>query len=447
MEIDDAFLEEELSPDTADGTGSAAIASPMLEDFANLLRCCMLPEFAIDRVAFGKMKLRSSAVSKDDYKQPTTREFEFFGPHGTIFTIMMLPIVVIGLYLLCDQESCTTIAFFQEPTLLQQKIGKTPSFWNLEAFYVYVGWIAIQLFLSKIVPGKMVKGTQLPIPAASRLDYPINGLNCFLVTLGSFAFLTYRFDLSVWLWIAKNYLHLAVSGIIVCFFLSLALYLWSHRSSKVVVAKGGNSGYPIYDFWMGRELNPRLLGLDLKFLCELRPGLIGWFILNASLAAQQYHSLGRITNSMILVNLAQGYYVFDALINEEAILTTMDITTDGFGFMLVFGDLTWVPFTYSLQARYLSIFPQDLSFPYLALCISLNILGLYVFRSANSEKNAFRSNPTSRTVSHLKYLKTESGSKLLISGWWGMARKINYTGVIDFCLALNVFLFPLYMLL
>jgi delta14-sterol reductase len=44
-----------------------------------------------------------------------------------------------------------------------------------------------------------------------------------------------------------------------------------------------------------------------------------------------------------------GYYVVDALWNERAILTTMDITTDGFGYMLAFGDLVWVPFTYSLQ--------------------------------------------------------------------------------------------------
>ena len=27
---------------------------------------------------------------------------------------------------------------------------------------------------------------------------------------------------------------------------------------------------------------------------------------------------------------------------QAAILTTMDITTDGFGFMLAFGDLAWV---------------------------------------------------------------------------------------------------------
>ena len=31
----------------------------------------------------------------------------------------------------------------------------------------------------------------------------------------------------------------------------------------------------------------------------------------------------------------------------------MDIIHDGFGFMLAFGDLAWVPFTYSMQARYL----------------------------------------------------------------------------------------------
>lgn len=46
----------------------------------------------------------------------------------------------------------------------------------------------------------------------------------------------------------------------------------------------------------------------------------------------------------------QGLYVWDALYNEKAVLTTMDITTDGFGFMLAFGDLCWVPFTYTLQA-------------------------------------------------------------------------------------------------
>jgi len=35
-------------------------------------------------------------------------------------------------------------------------------------------------------------------------------------------------------------------------------------------------GNPLYDFFMGRELNPRIGDFDLKYFCELRPGLIGW---------------------------------------------------------------------------------------------------------------------------------------------------------------------------
>lgn len=38
----------------------------------------------------------------------------------------------------------------------------------------------------------------------------------------------------------------------------------------------------------------------------------------------------------------------------------MDLMHDGFGFMLAFGDLVWVPFTYSLQAFYLVGHPSPL---------------------------------------------------------------------------------------
>jgi len=45
---------------------------------------------------------------------------------------------------------------------------------------------------------------------------------------------------------------------------------------------------------------------------------------------------------MVLVVLFHTTYVVDALYNESAIFTQMDITTDGFGFMLAAGDLLWV---------------------------------------------------------------------------------------------------------
>lgn len=50
----------------------------------------------------------------------------------------------------------------------------------------------------------------------------------------------------------------------------------------------------------------------------------------------------------------------------------MDIVHDGFGFMLVFGDLAWVPFTYSLQAYFLVGHPQHLGLPAAVAILLLN---------------------------------------------------------------------------
>jgi len=49
----------------------------------------------------------------------------------------------------------------------------------------------------------------------------------------------------------------------------------------------------------------------------------------------------------------------------------MDLMHDGFGFMLAFGDLVWVPFTYTLQAYYLVGHPNQLSLPAVAAIVTL----------------------------------------------------------------------------
>ena len=73
--------------------------------------------------------------------------------------------------------------------------------------------------------------------------------------------------------------------------------------------------------------SPSLL-LFFPFLpefCELRPGLIGWLIINLGMAYKQFtlrksRSLsgrGSISMSMLLVTLFQGFYVWDALYMEK----------------------------------------------------------------------------------------------------------------------------------
>jgi len=86
----------------------------------------------------------------------------------------------------------------------------------------------------------------------------------------------------------------------------------------------------------------------------------GWVVLNLGCMAKQYELRGEVSTAMVLVNCFQALYVVDALYNERAILTTMDIINDGFGFMLAFGDLAWVPFTYSLQVRSSTIYTYNI---------------------------------------------------------------------------------------
>jgi delta14-sterol reductase len=242
----------------------------------------------------------------------------------------------------------------------------------------------------------------------------------------------------LWTFIWDNYLHLLTASIGISSVVAFFVYFKSFtvepgKPGYRELAAGGHSGNPIYDWFIGRELNPRVtlpvLGtIDLKVFFELRPGMLGWVLLDLAFIAHQYKTYGYITDSIILVTLFQSIYVFDALWMESAILTTMDVTTDGFGFMLAFGDLVWVPFIYSLQAKYLAVYPLQLGPKGTLGVVATQGLGYFIFRGANNQKNRFRTNPEDPRVSHLKYIETRSGSRLLVTGWWGKARHINYLG-------------------
>ena len=109
-------------------------------------------------------------------------------------------------------------------------------------------------------------------------------------------------------------------------------------------------------------------------------------------------------------------------------LSTADITTEGFGFMLCYGDLVWVPFTYSLQARFLSFVTVRLPPWAVAAIVAIFVAGFAIFRLSNLEKDRFRRNPEAPEVAYLETIPTRTGSRLIVSGWWGLARHINYFG-------------------
>ncbi|XP_068009663.1 delta(14)-sterol reductase LBR [Melanerpes formicivorus] len=363
---------------------------------------------------------------KTEKAPPKTKELEFGGRIGTFLLIFFLPATVFYLLSMCKQDDPSILNFPPPLPALE-------SLWETRVFGVFLLWFALQALFYLLPIGKVVEG--LPLSSGKKLHYRINGFYAFMLTAAAIGALLY-FQLELH-YLYDHFMQFAVSAAVFSMGLSIFLYIRSLRAPEEELAPSGNSGYLIYDFFIGHELNPRIGSFDLKYFCELRPGLIGWVVINLAmlLAEMKIHNLSMPSLSMILVNCFQLLYVVDALWNEEAVLTTMDITHDGFGFMLAFGDLVWVPFVYSLQAFYLVGHPTSISWPVAVAITILNCVGYYIFRSANSQKNNFRRNPADPKLAYLKFIPTATGKGLLVTGWWGFVRHPNYLGDIIMALA------------
>ena len=79
---------------------------------------------------------------------------------------------------------------------------------------------------------------------------------------------------------------------------------------------------------------------------------MAWTLINLSAASYQLERYGKITDSMILINILHAIYVVDFFWNENWYLKTIDICHEHFGWYLAWGDLAWLPFTYTLQVNF-----------------------------------------------------------------------------------------------
>ncbi|KAF0889841.1 hypothetical protein E2562_033231 [Oryza meyeriana var. granulata] len=109
-----------------------------------------------------------------------------------------------------------------------------------------------------------------------------------------------------------------------------------------------------------------------------------------------------------------------------------DIIAERLGFMLVFGDLVFIPFTFTIQGWWLLRNKVELSLLAAMVNCFIFVIGYLVFRGANKQKHVFKKNPKALIWGKPPKLV---GGKLLASGYWGIARHCNYLG--DILLALS----------
>jgi len=198
------------------------------------------------------------------------------------------------------------------------------------------------------------------------------------------------------------------------FFLSTKQQQQEHRTGSLLM-----------DFFLGVELNPRVLGLDLKYFAY-RPLIMGWAMLILSIAHAQYALHGQLSIPMALYVLFTWWYTIDYLWLEQKICTTWDVISENFGFQLVWGDYTFYPFFYSIQAHFL-IEPYALNPAATLAIVAVFAVGYAIFRGANNQKDLFK-RVGSKAKIWGKPVRTTKDGRLLMSGWWGIARHINYLG-------------------
>ncbi|KAM5534977.1 hypothetical protein V8D89_011350 [Ganoderma adspersum] len=377
--------------------------------------------------------MASSSKAVSDLN-PRTTHYEFFGPPGAFAITIGVPTMTYILYFACSEHTGGCPPSIDTAVVLDSlsKVEFWKSLWDTKAVLAYLTWYWFTIVAWFILPGDWIEGTVMR--DGQKKKYKINAFSTMLLVLGLVIGTIYREGPQPLTFIYEHWTGLITASLLMSVVQGIAVYAASFRP-RALLALGGNSGNPIYDFYIGRELNPSIGSFDIKSFNELRPGLMLWVLIDIGMICEQAVRRGgfdKVTDSMWLVFAFQSWYVLDGLYNEPAIFTTMDIITDGFGFMLAVGDLAWVPFVYSLQARYLVFNQIELGPIYTTLIIAANLAGYYIFRAANGEKNDFRNG---RNPKNLEFMTTERGTKLLTSGWWGRSRHPNYMGDLLMALA------------
>ncbi|XP_016542889.2 delta(14)-sterol reductase isoform X2 [Capsicum annuum] len=266
----------------------------------------------------------------------------------------------------------------------------------LLSFFLYLATVG------SILPGKLVPGVTLS--DGTRLHYRCNGLLSLL--------------LLVLLLGVGSQMNLVSPTV------TLMLYLVGLNSrAKSSSLKPHVSGNLIHDWWFGIQLNPEFMGIDLKFFF-VRAGMMGWLLINLSVLAKCIIE-DKLSQSMILYQIFCGLYILDYFFYEEFMTSTWDIIAERLGFMLVFGDLVFIPFTFSIQGWWLLSNKVELKTAAIIANCLVFLVGYLVFRGANKQKHMFKKDPKAPIWGKPPKV---IGGKLLASGYWGIARHCNYLG-------------------
>jgi len=238
--------------------------------------------------------------------------------------------------------------------------------------------------------------------------YKNNGLLCFFVTIITYLSLirynviSHDFLISIYPSLITT---LNILGILV------ALLLWYKGTYFPNCKDAKRSGNFTIDFYTGIELYPTIFGQHIKIFTNCRFGMTLWGLLVISCL------LAKPTLNMFVSSLIMGIYIINFFWWEAGYYSTLDIMHDRCGYYICYGCIAFLPLFY-ISPLYYQVTHVGMQSPFLLFMTGIfGLIFVYLNYIVDYQKQCFKELRS----------RVDDSNLLLTDGWWGKARKINYT--------------------
>ncbi|XP_060523834.1 uncharacterized protein LOC132700493 [Cylas formicarius] len=374
------------------------------------------------------------AESQRQSKSPDKRiRYNFGGTLGVLTLMLATPLCVGLIFASCDEVTCSFLKYSQKGSMFL----KLSTYLEAISFLSYTGYFIFLALLSALpFGGKKVAG--LP-DKQGKVIYNMNGLFAAFIVVLNVIILELK-NIKVTEFIANHLFQLFVSAFVVGLLVTFYGYLKSFYVPVSSLNPRIIGKSKVYNFFLGREMHPRVFGsIDLKVFFT-RLTFIGMFLIDFAFFyksiewTQSFDNESfdfgiksiKIKPTALFYFLIHSIFILDGLIFEPT-WTSSEAQQEGFGYTFGVGYSIY-PFMMGLVIKYIVEYNIELATWKLLLTGLVFSVGYILYRGSNNQRDAFVRNPYSPSFSHLESIPTSQGKKLLCSGFWGLVRYPNHLG-------------------
>lgn len=353
-----------------------------------------------------------------------------------ILLMVLIPFITIALWHICRYYKGNLIELYNynpSGNIIAEMIEYNVWRGSLFPIFVIFGYLIYAVTMTIILPGELYSG-----PVTDKGNTPVyknNGMLFFIVTLiifiiGSGVLEYFGYSVTVICDRYGEFLFLFnIIGLVFCLFLYVKGMFFPSSSDN------GASGNPIFDYYWGVELYPRIGGVDVKLITNCRWGMMVWSLAVMLFWFKSLKVYGFVDShfvTMILIEL----YLAKFFHWESGYMKTIDICVDRAGFYLCYGCFCFVPLFYVLPSIYLAYHPVYLGYILTIIVLLLGMLCLFINYDADRQRFEVRSTDGNclvwgkePVIIRAKYILLNGEQKeniLLASGYWGISRHFHY---------------------